>query len=224
MVKKLLIIVVSFALVLCFSVFSSAGPINPLFEPAVLGGLERLEFRTGKDGARDWEIGLGNNTQKAGQFAAASVLDDTWWTVGEVYNFTYAIDSSGVGRFSLYGSDKQLEANLEWGSTTGTPLLLGNTLQIHAKRDVDITFGGVSLSGDAGDPWGLDYGYISIDPINGFSLEGTIMFRALGTSGSWQGVTITVGHVAAPVPEPATMLLLGSGLLGLAGLRKKFKK
>jgi hypothetical protein len=37
------------------------------------------------------------------------------------------------------------------------------------------------------------------------------------------GIT-TESEGTSPLPEPITMLLLGLGLLGLAGIRKKFKK
>jgi len=47
------------------------------------------------------------------------------------------------------------------------------------------------------------------------------------TSETWHGFTVGVLGLGEPptgVPEPATMLLMGFGLMGLAGLRRRFKK
>jgi len=50
-----------------------------------------------------------------------------------------------------------------------------------------------------------------------------VWFGGFNHPQDWTGVTTEVSGIMN-VPEPSTMLLLGFGLVGLAGLRKRFKK
>lgn len=54
----------------------------------------------------------------------------------------------------------------------------------------------------------------------------SLIFHSIPVDTGWIEIgTIASNYTGNPVPEPATILLLGSGLVGLAGFgRKKFKK
>jgi len=199
-----------------------------------------------KDATFNWGVG-GNKppaTKFDNQFTFDGVGSDKSWDAGWETNtdddlafllgdFTYR-NGSTTNSKGIEGVD--LDIGIVFSDPAGiTSFVFSNSFSIintpndynplsNPKNNDTVSF--LSTTGNTFSYAGTDY---TLD-ILGFSQDGkTFAFNfdspegATASAGLYGQITKTGGG-GAQVPEPATIFLLGSGLLGLFGYRKKFWK
>jgi hypothetical protein len=154
-------------------------------------------------------------------------LNWTGWEVANaadyksIYGNSYTSSSGNFG----YNADGVLAVTI-----TGSPFnLLGADFSTWAQNNAFQSFSSntVSVEGyrDAtlinSDSWNLVSNAFVLHSFTGFDNIDKLVIKS-GGNGRWFAMD-NFEYTSAAVPEPATILLLGSGLFGLLGLRRRFK-
>jgi hypothetical protein len=210
--KKFLVLLSAMSLILSIATVTNAVPTNVALNGTVT--LNGGSFFTG-----GWGSGLtvSANTIVDGVFLSRGIQWDqgpVWWDSHEGASRWIEIDLGGtfsIETFVVQADDNDAYILSYWDLGTANWELAWDVPNYDALG------------------WGMQTRPNPADDTERYLLSASIVTNALRFEGDMGDTDLyfAVSEIQAygeSVPEPATMLLLGSGLLGLAGLRRKFKR